>query len=173
VLATELDKRIGTREQLVDALKELAVVDIVNVPCQDLDRQLQVLRAGQWLAEKVVVIRGLHYFVPIGRSNMQSETLPWDGADAGPADPRAYLGMGKNWENGNYRGGSSVCYQNEPLQPMFPRQRRWLDDSGSGLGGGWWPTGSYNGGVLLKPANWCPAAWYSFDHLAPYGLKGR
>ena len=100
------------------------------------------------------------------------DTLPWDGADAGPGNPRSYLGMGKNWINGEYKGGSSACYQNQPLEPMFPRQARWLEN-GMGYAGGWWPTyPDYNGGVLVKPSSYCPAPWYNYDALAPWGLKG-
>lgn len=94
--------------------------------------------------------------------------LPWDGSDAGPGNPRSYLGMGQNWERGNYVGGSSSCYASNPQQPMFPRQLRWQT---SPLGG-WWPSNpDYNGGVLVKPANFCPGTFYQYDQLAPWGLK--
>lgn len=92
--------------------------------------------------------------------------------DGSPGNPKDYLGidLSKNWIAGNYKGGSSACYQSQPQQPMFPRQGRW-PGANSPLGG-WWPTNpEYNGGILLKPANYCPNAFYTYDSLAPWGLK--
>ena len=95
--------------------------------------------------------------------------LPNDELGVQPGSPYSWLGS-KNWTRGEYKGGSSQCYQNTPLPPMFPRQARW---GGSPLGG-WWPTSpNYLSGVLLKPANWCPSSFYKYDDLAPWGLKSR
>lgn len=84
----------------------------------------------------------------------------------GPGMPPARGPDGGAYHDGNYYGGSGACYQHNPAPPVFPRN--WQV---SGLGG-WWPA-NYNGGVLLKPANFCGSCTPTYDNLAPWALKQR
>lgn len=53
--------------------------------------------------------------------------------------------------------------------PFFPRE--WAVSEFGGWSS-WWPT-EYNGGVLVKPLNYCPECNPTFDGVFPWNMRQR